>query len=416
MSGRARSPSQSPNPPTPTEWDHGKFMRRPKGRRRGSRRCLACRGQPNVPESFDTQPIKTLVIITCHSDACECVSGQCFRPIFKTPYDLLFTSNYGCPTITYGSFFDIARNLFGNIRSSIVRTGDAVNGDVLTRAIYSTVSVINHGKTADGEWLGAIGTLGRSTNLRFHKKNEIVSNLTMFGPGTSEARNVNGVYVFPVDKDGIPRLRDDDDIRGYNILNKPEVLAELGIKKNPDTSTEVRPGLFHYPNSTYSRTGRGVITLEYLLDGVKKLKEVDVVHGRSRSRSRSRSTFMIPSKGTLVIPLTCRILEGAQREGMPLVSPTLSQFSEAMSPLGHQVDDDKDGDEDEDGDGKDDFDDLFGSGGGGGSGGGSGGGGKTRRHIRHKLTKKYRPNMRSRSRSRLLSRSKPKSTRKKSRK
>jgi hypothetical protein len=281
----------------------------------------------------------------------------------------LFTSNYGCPTITYGSFFDIARNLFGNIRSSIVRTGDAVNGDVLTRAIYSTVSVINHGKTADGEWLGAIGTLGRSTNLRFHKKNEIVSNLTMFGPGTSEARNVNGVYVFPVDKDGIPRLRDDDDIRGYNILNKPEVLAQLGIQKNIDKSTEVRPGLFHYPNSTYSRTDRGVITLEYLLNGVKELTD-------------DSGRLMVPPKGALVIPLTCRVLEGAPREGEPLVSPTSSQFSQAtLTP-------------------SDDFDDLFGSGGGGG-----GGGGKTRRH---KLTKKYRPRLRSRSRSR----SKPKSTKK----
>ena len=396
MSGRARSRSDLPKPPSPTDWEYGNFMRKSKGRRRGLTRRLQFPGQPNVPDSFDTQPIKTLVIITCHSNACECVTGQCFRPRFKTPYDLLFTSNYGCPTITYGSFFDVARNLFGNIRS-IVRRGDPVNGDVMTRAIYSTVSVQNLGKDPAGDWLGLPGTLGRSTNLKFHEKGKKVSNLTMFGPGTSEAQDVNGVYVFRLDDaDRIPRLRDDNDIRRYNILNKPEVLAQLRIKKNPDTSTEVRPGFFHYPNSTYSRTDRGLITLKYLLDGVKELTD-------------DGGRLMVPSEGALVIPLTCRILEGAPREGEPLVSPTSSQYTQANStPLGVP---DKDEDED-----KDDFDALFGPGGGGG-----GGGVKTRRHrhirhrhIRHKLTKKYRP--RSRSWSRSWSRSKPKSTRNKSRK
>ena len=379
MSGRARSRSDLPKPPSPTDWEYGNFTRKPKGHRRGPTRRLQFPGQPNVPDSFDTQPIKTLVIITCHSNACECVTGQCFRPRFKTPYDLLFTSNYGCPTITYGSFFDVARNLFGNIRS-IVRRGDTVNGDVMTRAIYSTVSVQNLGKDPAGDWLGPPGTLGRSTNLKFHEKGKKVSNLTMFGPGTSEARDVNGVYVFRLDDaDRIPRLRDDNDIRRYNILNKPEVLAQLGIQKNPDTSTEVRPGFFHYPNSTYSRTDRGLITLKYLLDGVKELTD-------------DGGRLMVPPKGALVIPLTCRILEGAPREGEPLVSPTSSQYSQANStPLGNP-------DEDED-----DFGALFGPGGGGG-----GGGVKTRRHrhIRHKLTKKYR----------LRSRSKPKSTKKRGRK
>ena len=375
MSGRARSRSDLPKPPSPTDWEHGIFMRKPKGHRRGHTRRLQFPGQPNVPDSFDTQPIKTLVIITCHSNACECVNGQCFRPRFKTPYDLLFTSNYGCPTITYGSFFDVARNLFGNIRS-IVRRGDPVNGDVMTRAIYSTVSVQNLGKDPAGDWLGLPGTLGRSTNLKFHEKGKKVSNLTMFGPGTSEARDVNGVYVFRLDdEDKIPRLLDDNDIRRYNILNKPEVLRQLGIKKNPDTSIEVRPGFFHYPNSTYSRTDRGLITLKYLLDGVKELTD-------------DGGRLMVPPKGALVIPLTCRILEGAPREGEPLVSPTSSQFSQANSTP------------------EDDFDALFGGGGGGG-----GGGGKTRRH---KLTKKYRPRSMSRSRSR--TRSKPKSTKKRGRK
>ena len=380
MSGKVGSRSKSPPPPPPPP-------RLPKGRRRAPPRRLARPADPNVPEAFERKTIKTLVIITCHSNACECVTGKCFRPIFKTPYDLLFTSNYGCPTITYGSFFDVARNLFGNIRS-IVRRGDPVNGDVMTRAIYSTVSVQNLGKDPAGDWLGLPGTLGRSTNLKFHEKGKKVSNLTMFGPGTSEAQNVNGVYVFQLDDpDRIPRLGNDDDIRTrYNILNNPEVLRQLGIQKNRDTSTEVRPGFFHYPDSTYSRTDRGDITLKYLLDGVKKLT-VDV---------RGRSTLMVPPDDALVIPLTCRILEGAPREGEPLVSPTSSQFSRTSStPLGVQVED-KD---------KDDFDALFGPGGGGG-----GGGVKTRRHrhrhIRHKLTKKYR----------LRSRSKLKSTRNKSRK
>ena len=385
MSGRVGSRSKSPKPPSPPPSPPSPPPPRlPKGRRRVlPPRRLARPEDPTVPEAFDTQPIKTLVIITCHSNACECVTGQCFRPRFKTPYDLLFTSNYGCPTITYGSFFDVARNLFGNIRS-IVRRGDPVNGDVMTRAIYSTVSVQNLGKDPAGDWLGLPGTLGRSTNLKFHEKGKKVSNLTMFGPGTSEAQDVNGVYVFRLDdEDKIPRLRDDNDIRRYNILNKPEVLAQLRIKKNPDTSTEVRPGFFHYPNSTYSRTDRGLITLKYLLDGVKELTD-------------DGGRLMVPPKGALVIPLTCRILEGAPREGEPLVSPTSSQYIQANStPLGVP---DKDEDED-----KDDFDALFGPGGGGG-----GGGVKTRRHrhIRHKLTKKYR--LRSRSRSR----SKSKSTRK----
>ena len=388
MSGRVGSRSKSPKPPPPSPPPPPPSPppsppsppppRLPKGRRLVlPPRRLEHIGQPNVPEAFDTQPIKTLVIITCHSNACECVTGKCFRPRFKTPYDLLFTSNYGCPTIIYGSFFHVARNLFGNI-SSIVRQYDRVNGDVITRAIYSTVSVQNLGKDSTGDWLGLPGTLGRSTNLKFHEKGKKASNLTMFAPGISEAQDVNGVYVFQLagaanGATSIPHFDDDNDIRGYNILNKPEVLAQLKIQKNPDTSTKVQSGLFHYHNSTYSRKDRGDITLKYLLDGLKKLEIVDV---------RGRSTLMVPPEGALVIPLTCRILEGAPREGEPLESPTSSQFSRTSSTP------------------PDNIDELFGPGGGGVV--------KTRRHIhrhiRHKLTKKYR--LRSRSRT------KPKSTKK----
>jgi hypothetical protein len=139
----------------------------------------------------------------------------------------------------------------------------------------------------------------------------------------------------------------------------------------------VAPGLFHYPNNTYSRTDRGIITLKYLLDGLKVVTD-------------DGGRLMVPSNGALVMPLTCRVLEGVAREGMPLVSPTSSQFSQVSSSPP-----DPDG-----------FDDFFDNPGGGG------GGGKTRRHIRHKLTKKYTPN----ARSRLRSRSKPKSTKKRGRK
>jgi hypothetical protein len=380
VGSRSKSPKPPPPPPPPSPPPPPPSPRLPKGRRLVPPRRLKHIGDPNVPEAFDTQPIKTLVIITCHSNACECVTGECFRPRFKTPYDLLFTSNYGCPTIIYGSFFHVARNLFGNISSSIVRRDDRVNGDVITRAIYSTVSVQNLGKDSTGDWLGLPGTLGRSTNLKFHEKGKKASNLTMFAPGISEAQDVNGVYVFQLaGADSIPRFRDDNEIRGYNILNKPEVLAQLKIQKNPDTSTKVQSGLFHYHNSTYYRKDRGDITLKYLLDGLKKLETVDV---------RGRSTLMVPPEGALVIPLTCRILEGAPREGEPLESPTSSQFIGTSSTP------------------PDNIDELFGPGGGGGGGGGV----KTRRHrhIRHKLTKKYR--LRSRSRSR--SRTKSKSTRK----
>lgn len=388
MSGRARSRSYSdlPKPPTPTRYEQRIFTRRPKGRRLGALRRLERPADPRIPDAFEATPIKNLVIITGHSNACECITGKCFRPRFKTPYDLLFTSNYGCPTIIYGSFFDVARNLLGNIRSSIVHPGDPINGDVLTRAIYATVSVTNHGKDPAGDWLGLPGTLGRSTNLKFHEKKTKVSNLTIFAPGFIEGQNVNGVYVFPMDTGRIPtltKLSKDENIREYNILNIPEVLAQLGIEKNTDEPAVVRPGLFHYPDVTYSRTDGGLITLEYLLNGLKKL-----THDGHR--------LMLPPKGTLILPLTCRVLEGAPREGMPLVSPTASQYSQATLSSS-----------------SDDFDSLFGDDGAGPAGSpGGGGGGKTRRHIRHNVTKQYR----SRSRPRLRSRTKPKSTKKRGRK
>ena len=379
MSGRARSHSDLPKPPTPTPYEQRIFTRRPKGRRRGVLRHLDRPADPRIPEAFEARHIKNLVIITGHSNACECITGKCFRPRFKTPYDLLFTSNYGCPTITYGTFFDVARNLLGNIRASIVRPGDPINGDVLTRAIYATVSVTNHGKDPTGDWLGAYGTLGRSTNLKFHEKKKKVSNLTIFAPGFIEGQNVNGVYVFPMDTDRVPRLGNDADVREFNILNKPEILAQLGIEKNTDDPAVVRPGVFYYPDVTFSRTDGGLITLEYLLNGLKKL-------------TNDGHRLMLPPKGTLVLPLTCRVLEGAPREGMPLVSPTSSQYSQATLSSS-----------------SDDFDSLFGDGDGAGAASpGGGGGGKTRRHIRHRhnVTKKYR----------FGSRTKPKSTKKRGRK
>ncbi len=181
----------------------------------------------------------------------------------------------------------------------------------------------------------------------------------------------------------LTKLSKDENIREYNILNIPEVLAQLGIEKNTDEPAVVRPGLFHYPDVTYSRTDGGLITLEYLLNGLKKL-----THDGHR--------LMLPPKGTLILPLTCRVLEGAPREGMPLVSPTASQYSQATLSSS-----------------SDDFDSLFGDDGAGPAGSpGGGGGGKTRRHIRHNVTKQYR----SRSRPRLRSRTKPKSTKKRGRK
>ena len=237
MSGRAHpySPNSKEDKNSPTDHELKMFTRKPTGHRRGEPPPLARPTDPTFPETFETQPIDTLVIITCHSDACESVAGLCFdKPTFQTPYDLLFTANYGRPTITYGSFFDVARNLFGNIRGSFLGRDAPFDGGVLTRAIYATVAVEKLGKDPTGEWLGRYGTLGRSTNLKYHKINDTVSNLNMFGPGTSEAQDVNGVYVFKMGRGsyGVPGLGIDDKIRELNILNKPEILAQLGIQKN----------------------------------------------------------------------------------------------------------------------------------------------------------------------------------------
>lgn len=411
MSGRAHpySPNSKEDKNSPTDHELKMFTRKPTGHRRGEPPPLARPTDPTFPETFETQPIDTLVIITCHSDACESVTGLCFnKPTFQTPYDLLFPSNYGRPTITYGSFFDVARNLFGNIRGSFLGRDAPFDGGVLTRAIYATVAVEKLGKDPTGEWLGRYGTLGRSTNLKYHKINDTVSNLNMFGPGTSEAQDVNGVYVFPMGRDsyGVPILGSDKEIRDeYNILNKPEILAQLGIQKNTDAPEVVRPGVFYYPNRTYLRTNGDPITLEYLLN---------------------RLTQLFPPEGTLVLPLTCRVLEGAPREGMSIVSPTGSQFS-LNSPSTNSSDTPSSTSSQQS------FKSFFSSPDDSptsshtslsfghfapASPPASPGGGKTRRHIRHrhrhKLTKKYR----SRSRSRLKSRSrtKPKSTKKRGRK
>jgi hypothetical protein len=401
MSGKARararshSPSPGPKPLLPS----GLQLT---GRRRGSSRPLGYPpGQPTVPESFDAQVVKTLVIITCHSDACECTTGECFDPTFTTPYDLLFTSNYGCPTITYGSFFDVARNLFEKIRDNIIKP-HGFTGGVLTRAIYKTVSIQNLGKDPDGDWLGIPGTLGRSTNLKFHGKKKEVSNLVMFGRGTNKAQNVNGVYVFHIDKEnGLPIFHSDDEIRRYNILNNPEVLAELKIKKNLTPPTESPPGLFHYSDSTYSPVGGGFVTLKFLLNGLENLKD-------------DKGRPMVPPDGALVIPLTCRILQGERHTGKAIASPTASQYSQASSES--SASSASSGDDSDKVQSVGSQDSLFDSP--RSPGGGGGGGGKTRRHIRRKLTKKYRPRSRSRSRSRLRSRSKskPNSTKNKSRK
>ena len=393
------------NPPTRHELEI--FIKKPIGHRRGDPPLLARPTDATFTEKFEATPIKTLVIITCHSDACEYVTGQCFdKPTFQTPYDLLFAANYGCPTIIYGSFFDVARNLFENIRGNFLKRDAHFDGGVLTRAIYSSIAVEKLGKDSTGEWLGRYGTLGRSTNIKFHEKNDTVSNLTIFGAGTSEARDVNGVYVFHIDRDGLPILGNDDNIRKeYNILNKPDVLAGLGIKKSTEEPTQLPSGLFNYSDSTYSRTDGSPITLEYLLNGL---------------------TQSLPSDGTVVLPLTCRVLKGGPREGNPTVSPTGSDFSffsditnsshtpssissnqsfgSFFSSNGSPTD--------SEGPARSSFADFVLATPGGG------GGGKTRRHIRrrHKLTKKYRSKSQLRSRSRSRSRTKPKSTKKRGRK
>jgi hypothetical protein len=415
MSGTARAYPYSPNSKEeknpPTDHELQMFTRKPTGHRIGALIPNPRPADPRIPEAFETQPIGTLVIITCHSDACETVTGLCFnKPTFETPYELLFTANYGCPTITYGSFFDVARNLFENIRGSFFGRNALFDGGVLTRAIYATVAVEKLGKDRAGEWLGRYGTLGRSTNLKYHAINDTVSNLNMFGPGTSEAQDVNGVYVFQMGRGSyeVPILGFDQEIRDkYNILNKPEILAQLGIKKSTEEPTQLPSGLFLYPNRTYLRTDGVPITLEYLLN---------------------RLTQLFPPKGTLVLPLTCRVLEGDQREGISLVSPTGSQFSlnspstnSSHTPISSPQS----------------FNSFFSSPTPSNistplsfgnfasysppaSPPASPGGGKTRRHIRHrhKLTKKYRSRSRSRSksRSRFQSRTKPKSTKKRGRK
>jgi hypothetical protein len=192
----------------------------------------------SVPPQFSTEfavkKIKYVAAIVCHGMSCDSAKHlmcqhlvTCENPLFKTEYDLVFTSKYGDTSEVYGN-----SHLVANYLCEKMKTRKNGRGAEFMEILDSTVDRRAFTR-ADGTNVGFGGALGKNTILTQKDIGTDVADLELFMEGThSPFVGVNdndndSIFLFEIDP-----TNDCVNISDHNLL-----------AVNPDELIRRRPGL-----------------------------------------------------------------------------------------------------------------------------------------------------------------------------
>jgi len=176
---------------------------------------------PQFSPEFGAKQIKYVAAIVCHGMSCDSAKHlvcqdlvTCENPLFKTEYDVVFTSKYGDTSEVYGN-----SHLVGKYLCEKLKTRKNGSGAEFMEILDSTVDRRAFTR-ADGTNVGFGGALGKNTILTQKDIGTDVADLELFVEGThSPYDGVNdndndSIFLFEIDP-----TNHCDNVRDHNILS-----------------------------------------------------------------------------------------------------------------------------------------------------------------------------------------------------
>ena len=183
---------------------------------------------PQYSQLFAKKKIKYVAAIMCHGISCDeakhmiCESlMQCENPLFKTEYDVVFTTKYGQPTEVYGNTEKVSSYLCEKLDKKHTMTGEEFMG-ILESTVDREAIELDGGKTR-----GIGGALGKNTILTQKNSGSMVADLKIFMEGEHTVNDNDGIFLFEI---------------GEKCTN---VLDHNALTVDPSELIKRRPGL-HY--------------------------------------------------------------------------------------------------------------------------------------------------------------------------
>ena len=172
---------------------------------------------PQFSSTFASKQIHYVAAIVCHGISCDQAqhlvcqgsSALCENPLFKTEYDMVFTSKYGDTSAVYGN-----SHLAGNYLCEKMKNRKNGSGADFMEILDST---IDRRDTTNAKGIG--GALGKDTILIQKDIGDNVADLELFMDGThSQYINDNDndndcIFLFKFDP-----INDCDNVKDHNAL------------------------------------------------------------------------------------------------------------------------------------------------------------------------------------------------------
>jgi hypothetical protein len=191
---------------------------------------------PQFSSKFATKQIHYVAAIICHGISCDQAqhlvcqgsSALCENPLFKTEYDVVFTSKYGDTSAVYGN-----SHLAGNYLCEKMKQRKNGSGAEFMEILDSTID--RSDITSDnGKTVGIAGALGKNTILIQKDIGDNVADVELFMDGThSQYINKNDndndcIFLFKFDA-----INECDNVNDHNAL----------AAVNPDELIKQKAGL-----------------------------------------------------------------------------------------------------------------------------------------------------------------------------
>jgi hypothetical protein len=290
------------------------------------------RSVPQFSPEFGAKKIKYVAAIVCHGMSCDSAEHlmfphliTCKNPLFKTEYDLVFTSKYGDTSEVHGNSHLVAKWLCKKIKTR--KNGSGAEFMEILDSTVDRGAYIN----ADGTSLGLPGALGKNTILTQKNIGNKVADLELFMEGThSPFVGVNdndndSIFLFELDP-----TNDCVNVSDHNAL-----------AVNPDELIKQRPGLAYVAQAARNLQSFIEPTSAPLVPtGTGTMLHSDVTHRLKEfkndpdpKKSIVRLSDILGKKdifpeGTVVVTYVCR---STLIDDLCVVSPTCSDYRSVQS-------------------------------------------------------------------------------------
>ena len=266
---------------------------------------------PQFSSEFATKQIHYVAAIVCHGISCDQAqhlvcqgsSALCENPLFKTEYDLIFTSRYGDTSAVYGN-----SHLAGNYLCEKMKKRKNGTGSDFMEILDSTIDRrdITHANRKTVVGIG--GALGKDTILIQKDIGDDVADLELFMDGTHsqyihENDNDNDcIFLFKFDP-----INECDNVKDHNALavNPAELIKQKSGLDYVAQAAQNLQGIIEPTNPPIQMKANGTYWSD-VTHQLKEFKDNPDPYNRIVRLSDILGKKNIFPKGTVVVTYVCR--------------------------------------------------------------------------------------------------------------